>query len=86
MNDAGKILLSFFVGATAGAVTGLLLAPEKGDKTREKLVNEAERYKGELDSKFKQGIDKFNELKDSFGKVVANAEDEAKNLASSKKS
>ena len=86
MNDAGKVLLSFFVGATAGAVTGILLAPEKGDKTREKLMNEAEKYKGELDTKFKQGVDRFNELKDSLGSVITNAENEAKNLASSKKS
>jgi len=37
MKDLSKVLLSFIVGAAAGAATGLLLAPDKGENTRKKV-------------------------------------------------
>jgi len=36
-DNNGKIILSLLVGATAGAVAGLLLAPETGEGTRASL-------------------------------------------------
>ena len=38
MKTTGKIFLTFLGGAAAGAVAGLLFAPEKGETTREVLV------------------------------------------------
>jgi len=37
MKNQSKILLSFVIGALAGAATGLLLAPDKGEVTRKKI-------------------------------------------------
>ena len=37
------VLGAFFGGAIAGAVIGLLLAPEKGEDTREKIIKRQER-------------------------------------------
>jgi len=37
MKDLSKVLISFIVGALAGAAAGLLLAPEKGEVTRKKI-------------------------------------------------
>jgi len=37
MNDNSKLLLALVAGAAAGLVAGILLAPEKGSETREKI-------------------------------------------------
>jgi len=36
-NNISKVILSFLAGAAAGTALGILLAPEKGAATREKL-------------------------------------------------
>jgi len=36
-SGTGKIIAAFLAGAAAGASLGLLLAPEKGEETRQKL-------------------------------------------------
>lgn len=37
MKDISKVMLSFIVGALAGAAAGILLAPDKGENTRKKI-------------------------------------------------
>ena len=37
MSENGKVLSALLLGAAAGAVLGLLLAPEKGSDTRKKI-------------------------------------------------
>jgi gas vesicle protein len=37
MNKVGKSLMTFSIGAAAGALAGLLLAPSSGNKTRKSL-------------------------------------------------
>jgi gas vesicle protein len=55
MKDFSKVMLSFIVGALAGAATGILLAPDKGKITRKKIKNSI----NDLSEKAK---DTFNDL------------------------
>ena len=61
-DNNGKIILSLLVGATAGAVAGLLLAPETGEGTRASLKQSADKLSDDLGKLFKQGVSRFNEL------------------------
>ena len=57
---SGKVLAAVLLGAAAGAVLGILFAPDKGSETRKKISKKT----GELSDSLK---DKFNEL----GEVIA---------------
>ena len=62
MNDNSKIALSILGGAVAGAVAGLLLAPNKGTETRAQLVDGADRLKSNLQHQAERGMDTINNL------------------------
>ncbi|QIX62501.1 CsbD family protein [Hymenobacter lutimineralis] len=72
-DNSGKILLAALAGAGAGIIAGLLMAPDKGKATREKLGTVATKYSGqfgeqlskygeELDAKFKGYVEKLEDL------------------------
>ena len=51
--------LVLFAGFTAGFVTGMLIAPEEGKKTRKKLQRKAKKYRRNIEdtvSGYKQPI------------------------------
>ncbi|NMM47983.1 YtxH domain-containing protein [Marinigracilibium pacificum] len=75
MDENVKIVAGFIVGAMAGAAAGLLLAPEAGDKTRQKLVKEAEGYKDKAMSAFNGKLD---ELASSTKELVNTAKSQLK--------
>jgi gas vesicle protein len=52
--DNGKVIVSLLAGATAGIVTGLLLAPETGEELRKSLREAAGKWGGSL-GKLAQG-------------------------------
>lgn len=54
----------FTAGIVSGFVLGLLLAPEKGEKTRQKVKDTAEAWKHRLNSLFGKGESELDELKD----------------------
>jgi gas vesicle protein len=47
----GKIILGILAGATAGALIGILFAPDKGMDTRKKIVHKGEEYVDNLKEK-----------------------------------
>lgn len=65
--NAGKVILSIAVGAAAGAVLGVLLAPDKGSETRKKITQKSNEYADELKDKFNDFVenmlDKFDTVK-----------------------
>lgn len=46
-----KVILAVLGGVAAGAILGILFAPEKGDKTRRKIMNKSNDYADELKNK-----------------------------------
>ena len=55
--DTGKTILTFLAGAAAGAVAALLLAPDSGEKTRERLRSGAADAAGVAKEKILEGLD-----------------------------
>jgi len=68
MSNYSKIGLAFLAGAAAGALAGILLAPDKGTETRKKIADKAKDLKETVTEKMKDGFKKANELKDKFAK------------------
>lgn len=62
MSKNGNSLGSFFIGAVLGLVAGMVLAPEKGSKTRKKMGRKAEELK-----------DILGEFTENIGRKVQNA-------------
>ena len=57
---SGKVILSLLVGATAGVVAGLLLAPETGEETRTGLKNSASKWSDDLSKLLKESVARIN--------------------------
>jgi len=70
--STGKVLLGVLAGVAAGALLGILFAPEKGTVTRGKILKKGEDYVDELKDKFSEFIDTVTE------KFEAGKKDEAK--------
>ena len=60
------VLFSFIAGAAIGAIAGILLAPDKGSVTREKLKNKAKDLSDNLNEKYDNLKDEFKHLKDKM--------------------
>lgn len=65
MNDSSKTLFAFIAGAAAGAVVGLLMAPESGQSTREKLSRQADDILSDLEDQWEVGFQKIRDLTDN---------------------
>lgn len=70
-NSNGKIILSLLAGATAGIVTGLLLAPETGETTRGSVKKAATDFGDDL-TKFVQ--DTLDKVRGAASNAGPNAE------------
>ena len=55
--NTGNTLLAFIAGAAVGAVAALLMAPESGEKTRERIMNKAEGAAGAVKAKLLEELD-----------------------------
>ncbi|MCY7311172.1 MAG: YtxH domain-containing protein [Bacteroidota bacterium] len=54
---SSKVLLGFLAGAAAGALAGILLAPEKGSETRKKIAGKAGNITDSVKNSFGDFID-----------------------------
>lgn len=59
--DNGKVIVSLLAGATAGIVTGLLLAPETGDDLRKSLREAAGKWGGSLGKLAQDALSKLGQ-------------------------
>lgn len=55
--DIGKTIFAFMAGAAAGAAVALLLAPDSGEKTREKIRSKTTDAVGKAKEKILEGLD-----------------------------
>ncbi|MFD1771374.1 YtxH domain-containing protein [Sphingobacterium suaedae] len=70
MNENGKIVTALLAGLAAGAVLGLLFAPDKGSETREKL-NESLADLGEaIKERAEEQFDQLSDLKEKLMAAV----------------
>lgn len=66
MNNSSKIFTALLVGAAAGAVLGILFAPDKGSETRRKINEEGKKMSDAIKSKFNEMKEKMNSVKDDM--------------------
>jgi gas vesicle protein len=76
MNTSGKILAAVAAGIAAGAVLGILFAPDKGSETRRKMNEKGKKFADDVKDKFSKGQEKFNDLKAGFEKKVKESVEE----------
>jgi len=77
--SAGKTMLAVLAGFAAGALVGVLIAPEKGSDTRKKIAKLGEDYAGDL-------TDKFNELKNQITEKLASVQEDGMRIVEKGKS
>jgi gas vesicle protein len=70
MNNTGKILTALGIGIAAGAVLGILFAPDKGSETRKKIADKGRKLSEAVKEKIAEGKDKLNGLKKEVEEVI----------------
>ncbi|HBE42410.1 MAG TPA: gas vesicle protein [Bacteroidales bacterium] len=80
--SSGKVLLGVLAGLAAGALVGILFAPEKGSVTRKKMSKKAEDFADGLKEKFNEFLDdiseKFEEVKEEISDFTQQSENSEK--------
>ncbi|PIE84258.1 MAG: hypothetical protein CSA07_02645 [Bacteroidia bacterium] len=68
MAKNSNVALGFLVGAAAGAILGILYAPDKGSKTRRKIAREMDDYREKASEKMS---DTFEGVKEEAEEVLS---------------
>lgn len=83
--SAGKLLVGVLAGVAAGALMGILFAPDKGTETRKKIVKKGEDYVDEIKGKFNGLIDELTQKMDATRAKADEMVEEAKSKVESAK-
>lgn len=78
MNNTQKLVVAGLVGAAAGAIAGVLLAPEEGKKTREKLSKSLQGIKSNLSNSVENMRANVEELVETGKRAVNETVESAK--------
>ena len=62
MNNSDKTLFAFLAGAAAGVAIGMLMAPDSGRMTRDKLSRQADALVNDLEDQWEVGFEKIRDL------------------------
>lgn len=69
----GNVILGVLAGLTAGAVIGILFAPDKGSATRKKIIHKGEDYVDNLREKINDMMHNGNNNKEKVKENVSQA-------------
>lgn len=79
-----KLLTGVLLGAAAGALGGILLAPDKGTATRKKITRKGSDLQDTLKSKFSELVDtvagRFEGVREEAENILEKGTDKARNL------
>ena len=82
---SGKVVIGALAGITAGALIGVLFAPDKGSESRHKIVKKGEDYLDSIKTKFNSLLDSMAGKYDGgkvevsdIGQTTKNSSKEAK--------
>lgn len=75
---ASNVVLGVLGGLAAGAVLGVLFAPDKGVNTRKKIAKKSSDLKDNVKSSFN---DFLTSVEDQYHSLTSKAEDVAQNIA-----
>ena len=77
MSNSIKLFSAFVLGTAAGFAAGILMAPEKGEKTRKKLLAEMDKVSQDV---AKQADKQMAKIKEGYNKKVDELFKEGKSL------
>lgn len=70
MNTTAKVLTGIVGGLAAGAILGILFAPDKGSQTRQKINDQGKNLADGVKNKFQRSKNRLNELKSDVANAV----------------
>lgn len=76
--SSGKVLLALLAGVAAGALLGVLFAPDKGSETRKKISKKGEDYTEGLKKEFKEFLSGVKEKLDDVKEEVSDITNKVK--------
>jgi gas vesicle protein len=84
LKNTGKMVGSIAIGALAGVTLGVLFAPRKGTKTRNKIAGGAEKISKNLKKKMSKEAKNFKKSIKKEAKIIKNKASEIEGLVEDK--
>jgi gas vesicle protein len=77
MNSTGKVILAIVGAAAAGAIIGMLVAPEKGSDLRKRISDATGDWSSQLSQLLAQGKEQLQNLQNTASNEAENLTGEA---------